>query len=181
MRYRLRARRLWLGLSQAEVARQTGLPPIYISMAECGKRMPAHRVRKVREEYAWLERAKLRRLREQREFDRHQALAAVLPDCPEVRAFRAAMLDRAWQHLNDGSGEECDAVLEFVPEADARALLDEYFYEDDNAPNPPEAAISEGSTEAREDGSSATSPEGRPIGIDLCETDEGLINAKASC
>lgn len=37
------------------------------------------------------------------------------------------MLDRAWALLDAGEAEAADALLEFVPEADATALLDEFF------------------------------------------------------
>jgi hypothetical protein len=40
------------------------------------------------------------------------------------------MLDRAWLLLDSGEAEACDALLEFVPEDRAEALLREYFKED---------------------------------------------------
>lgn len=38
-----------------------------------------------------------------------------------------SMLNRAWDLLDSGEAEACDALLEFAPAADAEALLDAYF------------------------------------------------------
>lgn len=37
------------------------------------------------------------------------------------------MLDRAWELLDCGRAEEADAILEFVPEAEAIALVEAFF------------------------------------------------------
>jgi hypothetical protein len=44
--------------------------------------------------------------------------------------LQEAMLYRAWALLEAGEGEAADALLEFVPEAAAVRLLDEFFPED---------------------------------------------------
>lgn len=41
-----------------------------------------------------------------------------------------AMVERAQQLLDAGQAEACDALLEFVPEADATEMLDAYFKDD---------------------------------------------------
>lgn len=129
---------------------------------------------RIREALAWAEREALHRRNASLRFDRHQRLAASLPGCPEVRALRKAMLDTAWRLLDETRCEEADAILEFLPPDQARALLDEYFYEDDDAPNPTPSPVSEGSVEARGDGSPPTPSEGGPVGVDLREADEGV-------
>ena len=40
------------------------------------------------------------------------------------------MLERAWSLLDAGECEAADALLEFVPEPRARALLDDFFGDD---------------------------------------------------
>ena len=49
---------------------------------------------------------------------------------PEKAALKQAMLDRAWELLDAGEVEAADAILEFLPEADAVKLLDEFFREE---------------------------------------------------
>lgn len=46
---------------------------------------------------------------------------------PGVAKMIQAMLDRAWELLEAGEAEAADALLEFVPEAEADKLLNEYF------------------------------------------------------
>lgn len=58
---------------------------------------------------------------------------AMLPDSRAVDAFKRALLDRAWYLLDIGQCEACDALLEFVPSADADRMLDEYFKDEDAA------------------------------------------------
>jgi hypothetical protein len=41
------------------------------------------------------------------------------------------MLDRAWALLDAGECEAADALLEFLPKAQAEALLNEFFKEDE--------------------------------------------------
>lgn len=53
---------------------------------------------------------------------------AVYPNGAKDR-FRDAMLQRAWELLEAGEAEAADALLEFLPEADGRKLLDEFFEE----------------------------------------------------
>jgi hypothetical protein len=64
-----------------------------------------------------------------------RALWAALPEfgpgAVAADALKAAMIERAWQLLDGGQWEACDALLEFVPEADASKMLNEYFAEGD--------------------------------------------------
>lgn len=46
---------------------------------------------------------------------------------PSRAHLQQLMLDRAWFLLDSGECEAADALLEFVPEAAASALLDEFF------------------------------------------------------
>lgn len=48
---------------------------------------------------------------------------------PIKDALVRRLLDRAWELLDAGECEAADALLEFVPEPDATALLDEFFPE----------------------------------------------------
>jgi hypothetical protein len=46
---------------------------------------------------------------------------------PARAELQRLMLDRAWELLDAGEAEAADALLEFVPEAEADALLEEFF------------------------------------------------------
>jgi hypothetical protein len=63
-----------------------------------------------------------------------RALWAALPEFGPggvaAETLKKAIVDRAWKLLDEGQCEACDALLEFVPEADAEAMLSEYFKED---------------------------------------------------
>lgn len=48
---------------------------------------------------------------------------------PARAELQRLMLDRAWTLLDAGECEAADALLEFVPEPAATALLDEFFPE----------------------------------------------------
>lgn len=48
---------------------------------------------------------------------------------PARAELQRLMLDRAWELLDAGEAEAADALLEFVPEAEAEALLREFFDE----------------------------------------------------
>ena len=49
---------------------------------------------------------------------------------PARAELEQLMLDRAWELLDANECEAADALLEFVPQEAAAALLDEYFGED---------------------------------------------------
>ena len=53
---------------------------------------------------------------------------------PARAELQRIMLDRAWALLEMGECEAADALLEFVPEKLATALLDEYFDEPFDGP-----------------------------------------------
>jgi hypothetical protein len=46
---------------------------------------------------------------------------------PAKAALKQAMLERVWTLLDHANPEAADALLEFLPEADAEAILTEYF------------------------------------------------------
>jgi hypothetical protein len=53
-----------------------------------------------------------------------RSLWAALPEAlPAVRAPKAAMLDRCLDLMTNNSGEECDALAEFLPEVDVEAMF----------------------------------------------------------
>lgn len=80
-----------------------------------------------------------------------RSVFAALPDLPEVSTLKQAMLDQAWALLDRHECEACDALLEFLPEADADKLLSEYFLDDHNGngqvPDAPSAANQQAATE----------------------------------
>jgi hypothetical protein len=55
------------------------------------------------------------------------ALPELGPGFVAAETLKKAMLDRAWELLDRGEYEACDALLEFIPEKDAKAMLNEYF------------------------------------------------------
>lgn len=57
-------------------------------------------------------------------------LPAYGPEGASVDQLKQIMIDRAWKLLDIGQCDACDALLEFVPEADATKMLDEYFKEE---------------------------------------------------
>jgi|GEM_PF-6551883 len=74
------------------------------------------------------------RAKRQAEWDAEQArvealgnLFSALPDCTARHALMAAMIDRIWALYNECRLEEGDAILEFLPNDEARKLLDDYF------------------------------------------------------
>jgi hypothetical protein len=71
---------------------------------------------------------------ERRRIGRQRTLFTMLPQYSVVDRLKEAMLQRAYDLLCDGTGEEADAILEFVPEKDAMALLDAWV-EDQNYGN----------------------------------------------
>lgn len=91
-----------------------------------GSDMPDHSVAQKRakaEAYkAWAD-GERERARRQRTY--LTALSGTVRD-----ALVRSMLNRAWELLDSNEAEACDALLEFVPAADADALLEEYFKED---------------------------------------------------
>lgn len=55
--------------------------------------------------------------------ERQRTLFAVLPSCNAVDRLKAAMMQRAYDLMWDGKCTECDAILEFLPSADAEKVL----------------------------------------------------------
>lgn len=54
------------------------------------------------------------------------------PGAVAAENLKQAMISRAWRLLDGGESEACDALLEFLPEADADKMLNEYFFDDAN-------------------------------------------------
>lgn len=90
-----------------------------------GAHMPTFTAKQKRERAdafkAWCA-AEAERVRRQRTY-----LSAIQGPLRDAMVRR--MLDRAWELLDCGEAEAADALLEFVPEADAEALLREFFPE----------------------------------------------------
>lgn len=59
------------------------------------------------------------------------ALPEFGPGFAAVEVLKKAIIDRAWRLLDIGEFAACDALLEFVPDADANAMLNEYFREEE--------------------------------------------------
>lgn len=133
MRYRLRARRERLGLTQDQVAERAGLRwPSQVSHAERSKSAPWPVLKAIRAVLlnAECERHEERkRAREERE---RRALGAQIPE-----HVRAAMLQRAHDLLWDGNTDGCDALLEFLPEVEVTEMLD--AWESDQAGEGPKS------------------------------------------
>lgn len=64
---------------------------------------------------------------------RQRTLFAMLPSCNATDRLRAAMMQRAYDLIWDGQATECDALLEFLPSADAEKVLS--AWENDQNPN----------------------------------------------
>lgn len=127
----LRARREALGWTQAQVAEAAGLRHAgYVGHVEHDKAKPlmvdyvlgaieveeARRAHQARQEATRRERSRL---------------VESMPPSPQWELLRAAIRERAIDWLDEGKGECCDALLEFLPDAEAVALLDDYFQVDD--------------------------------------------------
>lgn len=128
-RYRIRARRKRLGWTQGQLAERAGVHSTYPSMLELDKTTPPGAVRSIRCALLSAEMELRERRRDERRVERQRALWDQMPECWATARFKQALLDRAWQLLDDNKSDEVDAILEFVPEDDARKLLDEFFEE----------------------------------------------------
>lgn len=124
---KLKARRLRLGLTQQAVAEAAGIRPPYpgyVSTIENGK--PQACKAHIPAVYYALAEPILRRWRlraDERRIRFQRSLWAALPDHPAVRALKAAMLDRCLDLMHEGDGTECDAIAEFLPEADVERMF----------------------------------------------------------
>lgn len=59
--------------------------------------------------------------------ERQRSLWNMLPDTTAKQRLLEAMLSRAWELLDCGQCEACDALLEFLPSEDAERMLRKYF------------------------------------------------------
>lgn len=148
--HRLFERRKRLGLNRAQLG-ELFLPVVSAAALECTVEMiesgqgSADKVQAMRRAIVWQETAP-RRVREERRREAgriafQRSLWAALPDHPAVRALKAAMLDRCLDLMHIGSGEECDAIAEFLPEPDVGAMFEQWERETtpDTADAPVEA------------------------------------------
>lgn len=126
---RVRERRSRLGLTQGALDRLADVPAVYVSLAERG-RAPRGAGRAVRLALVREEQSARKRRQDEREQARLEALWAALDSAPEAHEIRRIMADHAWRLLNEAKGEEADRVLELLPRAEARKLLDEYFWDE---------------------------------------------------
>ncbi len=105
-----------------EIARQHSRNPLFVTELE-----------KIAAEYNGRDRV-FDAHRESERVKAQRALWAALPEfgpgAAAADALKTAMIERARQLLDAGQCEACDELLEFVPEADASAMLNEYFQED---------------------------------------------------
>lgn len=139
--YRLRQRRERQGMTQLELGQlvdsRLRWPAQWLGMLErvdAGEAVPhsysADRIQAVRRTLLDLETSKRHRREElRREGERvafQRSLWAALPDHPAIRALKAAMLDRCLDLMHEGSGEECDAIAEFLPDADVERMFDQW-------------------------------------------------------
>lgn len=67
---------------------------------------------------------------ETKRIERQRTKFAMIPDTAARDRFKDAVIARAWELLDIGQSEACDALLEFMPSADADKMLNEYFAED---------------------------------------------------
>lgn len=106
--------------------RKMGSPGyVYRPWSEKRRAAPSKREKDERQDAAfakWIAEETARIQRQRRFLTRGQG--------PGIAKLIAAMLDRAWELLDAGRAEAADALLEFVPEAQATALINEFFPED---------------------------------------------------
>ena len=62
---------------------------------------------------------------------RLEAIYAALPACPEVEEFKKIVWARITELYDEFKFAEGDVLLEFLPQTEAKALLDEYFGDDE--------------------------------------------------
>lgn len=134
----IRERREALGWTQAQLADAAGVRnPNYVGSAERGQPVSRQAVEAIgfaleQEEARRAELARVAALHVEQ-----QALVAAMPPSPEWEALRAAMTSRAIDMLDAAQGAACDAILEFVPEDEARRTLDAYFgWDEEPDPTP---------------------------------------------
>lgn len=65
--------------------------------------------------------------------ERQRTLYAMLPSCNAADRLKASMMQRAYDLAWNGQCTECDALLEFLPSADAEKVLS--AWENDQNPN----------------------------------------------
>jgi transcriptional regulator with XRE-family HTH domain len=125
-RWRIRERRQRLGLSQKALAGLAGTNAAYVCHAERSGARTWY-ARAIRLALVRIERPRRQVRREQARVDRQRALFGALLAGPERSALQRSMEHRIRTLFDEHRMEEGDAILEFLPEADARRLLDEYF------------------------------------------------------
>lgn len=138
--YRILERRTAKGLAQADVAALAGhgVTQAHVSKAERGLSVPQWVVQKIR--LGLIQPRIMRDLRRAEEAQRAAERAAddeigllieTMPPSTAWAELRAAFRDRVLRYYDAGRMEEGDAVLQFLPNDEAQALLDEYFLDPD--------------------------------------------------
>lgn len=69
--------------------------------------------------------------KDNKRIERQRTMFAMMPDSTARDRFKESVINRAWELLDAGQADACDALLEFMPSADAYRMLDEYFKEDE--------------------------------------------------
>lgn len=163
----IRERRIGLGLPQWQVGVMAGVSQGEVSRAERDKAV--ERVYRRVEEALGAEMIKAGvefvNATEER-LARQEAIWAAVPESPEKDALKTAMLDRAYDLMCESSGEEADALCEFLPRADVIAMLDRWYAEQVEPIEPSEAKTADcaasHSTLAESDSGSAHPEPARP-------------------
>lgn len=115
--------------TQAALASAAHVPPGYVGHWDRGRKISDQAVEAIESVLMEAER-KAEVLRENKaRWDRHQALAAKLPACPEVQDYLQAMKMHAIELLACGDAEECDALVEFMPPGTEEDVWDTLFPE----------------------------------------------------
>lgn len=128
----LRATRLRLGLSQRQVGERVGLLQTYVSDGELGKSQMHARsvmhslmlfVGDLRIE-RWLEPRRTASLvADQERVKDQERIWEAVPESPEKNALEDAMIDRCFDLMCEGKGEECDAIAEWLPNDRVQAMF----------------------------------------------------------
>lgn len=71
-------------------------------------------------------------LADEKRAERHRTLFAMLPSSDATDRLKEAMMQRAYDLLWDGDSFGCDALLEFIPSADANRLLSSWSDDQDD-------------------------------------------------
>lgn len=126
-----RERRERLGLTQAQVAhRKPSVRAQDVSGVERGVRAPSV-TRRVRRALVELELEARRERQEAARERQRRAIWDAIPECDGKTTALKRIEARIVEHYDNLRWEAGDALLDFLSEADARRLLDAYFWEEE--------------------------------------------------